>query len=138
MPKVPVFQLYSRLRLLKSLLEIAPNLRADPFSHGHRNAIPDHSISVVVTPGESETVRHSLQPRILPNRIRPHATLKPPVRNQSRTQVFGVVRSGSVILPHSGIEGLDTDTLMRLCFCNSGHTRYFQLSCDGLAEFLEL
>jgi hypothetical protein len=85
--------LYVRLGLLNRLLEIPRNLRADPSSHGDGNAIADHSISVVVTPRESETVRHSLQPRILPNRIRPHATLKPLVRNQSRTQVFGVVRN---------------------------------------------
>ena len=75
------------------LFEIPRNLGANPFSHWNRNAIPDHSISVVVTPLESETVRHALQPRILPNRVRPHAIRKPPIFNQSRAHVFGIVRN---------------------------------------------
>lgn len=59
MPNSSVFHLYVRLRPRNRLLEVARNLRADPFSHRDGDAIPDHSVRVVVTALESETVRHS-------------------------------------------------------------------------------
>src|SRR5947207_11200024 len=52
------------------LLEVTRNLRADPFSDRHRDAIPDHSIGVVVATRESECVRNSLQPRVFSHRVR--------------------------------------------------------------------
>src|SRR6266404_5629600 len=69
------------------------NLRADPFPYRHRDTIPDHSIRVVVASRESERVRDSLQPGVFSNGVRPRAARKPSIGNQSRAQVFGVVRN---------------------------------------------
>src|SRR5204863_2503257 len=53
------------------LLEVTRNLRVNPSSHRHRDAIPDHSIGIVVAARESECVRHSLQPGVFADRIGP-------------------------------------------------------------------
>src|SRR5260370_3815816 len=50
--------------LRTALSKIPRNLRADPFSHRDGDAIPDHSVRVVVTSRESESVRNSLQPGV--------------------------------------------------------------------------
>jgi hypothetical protein len=55
------------------LLEIPRNLRADPFSNRDGDAIPDHSVSIIIASRESECVRDSLQPGVLSNRVRPRA-----------------------------------------------------------------
>jgi hypothetical protein len=83
---------HSSLLLPNPLLEIPRNLRANPFSNRDGDAIPNHSIGIVVAPRERECFRHSLQPRVFSNCVRPRAARKPPVRNQSRAQVFGVMR----------------------------------------------
>jgi hypothetical protein len=84
--------------------EIPRNLRADPFSNRDGNAIPDHSVSVRVASRESECVRDSLQPGVFSNRVGPRAARKPPVRNQPRAQVFGVMRNaGWCDIPALGI-----------------------------------
>src|SRR5258708_39374139 len=52
------------------LPEIPHNLRPDPSAHRHRHPIPNHSVSIVSAPRESESVRNSL-PGVFPNRVRP-------------------------------------------------------------------
>ena len=80
---------------VSNLSEIPRNLRANPFSNRDGDAIPDHSVSIVIASHESECVRDSLQPGVFSNRVGSHAARKPPIGNQSRAQVFGVVRNAS-------------------------------------------
>src|SRR5437868_6140621 len=61
-------------------IKIPRNLRPDPFSHRHRDAISDHSVGIVTTPHKSECVRDSLQPGIFSHRVRPRAMRKNRIR----------------------------------------------------------
>src|SRR5687767_6285814 len=77
------------------LLKIPRNLRPNPFSHRHRDAIPNHSVSIIIASHESERVRNSLQSSIFSNRVRSYTPRKSFIRHQSRTQVFRVMRNTS-------------------------------------------
>src|SRR5205814_9933648 len=72
--------------------EIAPYLRSEPLSHRHRDAIPDHSVRIVVAADKGKHVGHTLQPCILANRIRSNALRKSSIDHQSCTQVLRVMR----------------------------------------------
>ncbi len=72
-------------------IEITHDFRPDPLSHRNRDPIPNHSISIIITANKTKRVRHTLESRVLANRIRPHAMRKPLVRNQSCTQVLSIV-----------------------------------------------
>jgi hypothetical protein len=62
------------------LLEIPHNLRTDPFSNRHRDAISDHSISLVIASNKKEIIRYSLQARVFSDRVWPRAVWKSFVR----------------------------------------------------------
>src|SRR5258706_1406758 len=66
--------------------EISDNLRTDPFSHRNRNAIADHSVRIIGAAHESKRVGNTLEPRVLSNRVRPHALRKSPIDHQSGAQ----------------------------------------------------
>src|SRR5438105_13673644 len=75
-----------------SLLEVTHNLRADPSSHRNRDSIPDHSVRIRLAADESKSIRNTLEPCVLSDRVRSHAVWKSPIDDQSGTQVFSVVR----------------------------------------------
>jgi len=77
------------------LTKIPSNLRPNPSPHRHRHTIPNHPVSIVVTPRESEPIRHPLQPGILSDRVRTRAAGESPVSNQSRAQVLRVMSHAS-------------------------------------------
>ena len=75
----------------RRLIEVTNDLTTNPFTHRHRNPIPDHSIRIIIASAKGKRVRHPLQPRILANRVRSHPMRKSPIDHQPCTQVLRVM-----------------------------------------------